>query len=69
MAVGFVVGRWIGIYPIETAVVNACHSGQAARRDPDGRRPHGAALHPDRDPDRRRDHGAGVNIVLRMITH
>ena len=33
MAVGFVVGRWMGMYPIETAVVNACHSGQGGTGD------------------------------------
>jgi malate:Na+ symporter len=33
MATGFVVGRWMGMYPIETAVVNACHSGQGGTGD------------------------------------
>ena len=28
MATGFVVGRLMKMYPIETAIVNACHSGQ-----------------------------------------
>ena len=28
MATGFFVGRLLGMYPIETAIVNACHSGQ-----------------------------------------
>ncbi len=30
---GFVVGRWLGMYPIEAAVVNACHSGQGGTGD------------------------------------
>ena len=33
MAVGFIVGRIMGMYPIETAVVNACHSGQGGTGD------------------------------------
>ena len=33
MTTGFVVGRWMGMYPIETAVVNACHSGQGGTGD------------------------------------
>ena len=33
MAVGFFVGRWLGMYPIETAIVNACHSGQGGTGD------------------------------------
>lgn len=33
MAVGFVVGRLLGMYPIEVAVVNACHSGQGGTGD------------------------------------
>jgi malate:Na+ symporter len=33
MGTGFVVGRWMGMYPIETAVVNACHSGQGGTGD------------------------------------
>jgi CCS family citrate carrier protein len=33
MATGFVVGRRMGMYPIETAVVNACHSGQGGTGD------------------------------------
>ncbi|MEH3147312.1 MAG: 2-hydroxycarboxylate transporter family protein [Methylobacterium frigidaeris] len=33
MATGFVVGRWLGMYPIETAIVNACHSGQGGTGD------------------------------------
>jgi Na+/citrate or Na+/malate symporter len=33
MTVGFVVGRWLGMYPIETAIVNACHSGQGGTGD------------------------------------
>ena len=30
---GFVVGRWLKMYPIETAIVNACHSGQGGTGD------------------------------------
>ncbi len=33
MASGFVIGRWLGMYPIETAIVNACHSGQGGTGD------------------------------------
>lgn len=33
MATGFLVGRWMGMYPIECAVVNACHSGQGGTGD------------------------------------
>lgn len=33
MATGFFVGRWLGLYPIETAIVNACHSGQGGTGD------------------------------------
>lgn len=33
MGTGFVVGRWMGMYPIETAVVNARHSGQGGTGD------------------------------------
>ena len=33
MATGFVVGRLLGMYPIETAIVNACHSGQGGTGD------------------------------------
>lgn len=28
MTTGFFVGRWVKLYPIEAAIVNACHSGQ-----------------------------------------
>ena len=30
---GAVVGRWLKMYPIETAIVNACHSGQGGTGD------------------------------------
>ncbi len=30
MAVGFFTGKWLNMYPIETAIINACHSGQGA---------------------------------------
>ena len=33
MATGFVVGGRMGMYPIETAIVNACHSGQGGTGD------------------------------------
>jgi len=33
MATGFVVGRLIGLYPIEAAIVNATHSGQGGTGD------------------------------------
>ena len=33
MGTGFVVGRLMGMYPIETAIVNACHSGQGGTGD------------------------------------
>ena len=33
MATGFFVGRRMNMYPIETAVVNACHSGQGGTGD------------------------------------
>lgn len=33
MATGFVVGRYMKMYPIETAIVNACHSGQGGTGD------------------------------------
>jgi CCS family citrate carrier protein len=33
MVTGFFVGRWVGLYPIEAAIVNACHSGQGGTGD------------------------------------
>jgi len=33
MATGFAVGRLLRMYPIETAIVNACHSGQGGTGD------------------------------------
>jgi Na+/citrate or Na+/malate symporter len=33
MATGFVVARWVRLYPIEAAIVNACHSGQGGTGD------------------------------------
>jgi malate:Na+ symporter len=33
MATGFAVGRFMNMYPIETAIVNACHSGQGGTED------------------------------------
>jgi Na+/citrate or Na+/malate symporter len=33
MGVGFVVGKLVNLYPIEAAVVNACHSGQGGTGD------------------------------------
>ncbi|MCX8567312.1 MAG: Na+/citrate or Na+/malate symporter [Glomeribacter sp. 1016415] len=31
--VGFIVGRWTGLHPIESAIVNACHSGMGSVGD------------------------------------
>ena len=33
MATGAFVGRLLGMYPIETAIINACHSGQGGTGD------------------------------------
>jgi malate:Na+ symporter len=33
MATGALVGRWLRMYPIEAAIVNACHSGQGGTGD------------------------------------
>jgi malate:Na+ symporter len=33
MATGAFVGRWLKMYPIEAAIVNACHSGQGGTGD------------------------------------
>ena len=33
MGTGFVVGHWVNLYPIEAAIVNACHSGQGGTGD------------------------------------
>ena len=33
MVTGFFVGRWVSLYPIEAAIVNACHSGQGGTGD------------------------------------
>jgi len=33
MPAGFIVSRWVKIYPIEAAIVNACHSGQGSSGD------------------------------------
>jgi malate:Na+ symporter len=33
MGAGFVIGRFLKLYPIETAIVNACHSGQGGTGD------------------------------------
>ncbi len=33
MTTGFFVGRWVQLYPIEAAIVNACHSGQGGTGD------------------------------------
>jgi Na+/citrate or Na+/malate symporter len=30
---GFFVGKWVNLYPIDTAIVNACHSGQGGTGD------------------------------------
>jgi malate:Na+ symporter len=33
MITGFFSGRWVKLYPIEAAIVNACHSGQGSSGD------------------------------------
>jgi CCS family citrate carrier protein len=33
ISTGFFVGRWLGMYPIDTAIVTACHSGQGGTGD------------------------------------
>jgi CCS family citrate carrier protein len=33
MTTGFFVARWVKLYPIEAAIVNACHSGQGGTGD------------------------------------
>jgi malate:Na+ symporter len=33
MTAGFFVGRWLNMYPIDTAIVTACHSGQGGTGD------------------------------------
>ena len=33
MGVGAVVGRFLNMYPIESAIINACHSGQGGTGD------------------------------------
>jgi Na+/citrate or Na+/malate symporter len=33
MGTGWIVGRWMKMYPIEAAIVNACHSGQGGTGD------------------------------------
>ena len=33
MAIGAVVGRFLNMYPIESAIINACHSGQGGTGD------------------------------------
>ena len=33
MTTGFFVGKWVKLYPIEAAIVNACHSGQGGTGD------------------------------------
>jgi malate:Na+ symporter len=33
MATGGLIGRWLNMYPIEVAIVNACHSGQGGTGD------------------------------------
>jgi len=33
IATGFLVARWVNLYPIDTAIVNACHSGQGGTGD------------------------------------
>lgn len=33
MGTGFIVGKWLKMYPVDMAIVNACHSGQGATGD------------------------------------
>lgn len=33
MGTGYVVGKWVNLYPIEAAIINACHSGQGGTGD------------------------------------
>jgi malate:Na+ symporter len=33
MGTGFVVARFLNMYPIDVAIVNACHSGQGGTGD------------------------------------
>ncbi|MCY7799853.1 MULTISPECIES: 2-hydroxycarboxylate transporter family protein [Bacillus] len=33
ITVGFFTGKWLNMYPIETAIINACHSGQGGTGD------------------------------------
>lgn len=33
VATGFFVGKWVNLYPIDAAIVNACHSGQGGTGD------------------------------------
>jgi malate:Na+ symporter len=33
VASGWIVGRWIKLYPVETAILNACHSGMGGTGD------------------------------------
>jgi CCS family citrate carrier protein len=33
MGTGWIVGRWMKMYPIEAAIINACHSGQGGTGD------------------------------------
>jgi Na+/citrate or Na+/malate symporter len=33
MSTGFIVGKFMKLYPIDTAIVNACHSGQGGTGD------------------------------------
>ncbi|MNT94896.1 Citrate/malate transporter [compost metagenome] len=33
VATGFFVGKWLNMYPVEAAIVTACHSGQGGTGD------------------------------------
>jgi Na+/citrate or Na+/malate symporter len=33
VATGFIVGKWMNLYPIDAAIVNACHIGQGGTGD------------------------------------
>ena len=60
MGTGFVIARFLNMYPIDVAIVNACHSGQGGTGDVadlDGGEPDAAyAVRADRDADRWSDH-------------
>lgn len=70
MATGAVVGYWLKMYPIETAIVNACHSGQGGTGDvailTAANRDDADTFRSDRHPYRRGDYGN--NSADRAVT-